>query len=303
MLSLRQSMLMVALGMGGAIALLLQACQVHPQALLCGELHKEYLFDSAQMMPNGTHGLFTASKHNFYLCEYCGGDCNQYATNLDRWLIGTYNVRTNAINVLNRSEQSDPMLQTAVWRIQSIAGSRAFLIKGTRSPNSSNRQEGSQPLREPYYWLNLGSGQLTLIPLRSELAVRNLLSSRYPAPQLLDEAGTLLFSIGEFEYWVRHPNGDYQPLRNANLLHPLNNQIYYYRTDTRQFAAYHLNTRRFSQITPAQFEAIRSRQAVSPEFDLAGTSSHSVARLQLGRQQNGRWIYTPLPFESKDLDW
>ncbi|MFQ4137826.1 hypothetical protein PGN35_016030 [Nodosilinea sp. PGN35] len=273
-------------------ALLVQGCNAFG-AFGCGELQSKATFGSHELMADQRTVLFAAEQEYFYSCEYCA-ECTQRVISKGSWAIGTYDIVSNQVNILQRFQNRDRTRQA--WRIVSLAGSRA-LVQG----NS-------------YYLLNIPTRQLTPLPIEAELAQLSI-AEQYPPsdPQLLDAAGTLLITLDveekqtlntyEVQSWVRHGNGDYTRLGRHSGISQQQDSIYWWDLETRQPIAYSVTTQTLQPISEQQYQNVLAN-ATTPEPAVhIQPQLHPSAHFHIGRRQGNEWRYELSSITAADLGW
>jgi len=261
---------------------------------MCGELKSESTFNSHELMANNHTVLFTASKRYFYSCEYCAV-CTQRVASLGRWLIGTYDINSERVNILHRFQTGDR--QRYSWSIRSVVGSRALMQS------------------DSYYFLELPSNQLTRLSLDAEFAQNSRMQKESaPIPQLLDEEGTFLITQTvdkkitrntiEYEYWVRHPDGKYQRLGIGDRVIHQADTAYLWNFETHRPLAYSLKTRTLRSVTERQDQTVALQQQNIPEPNIHVQYQMSPsARLHIGRRFGKDWNYKMSTVTAASLKW
>lgn len=265
----------------------LQGCDGLIGSIGCGELESESTFDSRELMADHRTVLFTAHKRYFYSAEYCGTQTQQ-AASLGRWLLGTYDIYSNQVNILRRFQKGDRQ-----WGIQSVAGSKVLM----RS--------------DSYFFLNFPSNQLIPVPLENEFVQKGLLREEVaPTPLLIDEEGNLLIIVlgdrttqNVYEYWVRHNNGEYRRLDTSVRPIYRDGSVYWWSFATRRPLAYSLKTRTLRQITDKQYQGLSQQKNSSEPNVYIQHPMHPNSRLEIGYRQGKEWRYERLPIAAEDLAW
>lgn len=283
--------------LGGFLSLMLgvllaQGCGVI-RSISCGELESRATFGSHKLLADQRTVLFAAEQEYFYLCEYCA-ECTQRVISKGSWAIGTYDIVSNQVNILQRLQNRDRTRQS--WRIVSLAGSRA-LVQG-----------------DAYYFFDIPTRQLTPLPIDAELAKLRTTEPYPPSdPQLLDEAGTLLITLDveekrtlntyEVESWVRHSNGNYTRLGRHSGMRQQEDNIYWWDAETRQRTVYSVKTQTLQPISEQQYQTVLANDTTPEPAVHIQPQPHPSAHFHIGRRQGNEWRYDLSSITAEDLDW
>ncbi|MBE9110618.1 hypothetical protein IQ273_14450 [Nodosilinea sp. LEGE 07298] len=272
--------------------LLVQGCNAL-SVLGCGELKSRATFGSHKLLADQRTILFAAEQEYFYSCEYCA-ECTQRVISKGSWAIGTYDIVSNQVNILQHFQNRDRTRQA--WRIVSLAGSRA-LVQG-----------------DTYYFFDIPTRQLTPLPIEAELAQLRTTEPYPPSdPQLLDEAGTLLVTLDveekrtlntyEVESWVRHSNGDYTRLGRHSDMRQQGDNIYWWDLETRQPTVYSVKAQTLQTISKQQYQTALANATMPEPAVYIQPQAHPSAHLHIGRRQGNEWRYELSSITAEDLDW
>ncbi|WP_035987279.1 hypothetical protein [Leptolyngbya sp. KIOST-1] len=283
--------------LGGCLTLMLgvllvQGCNAL-SVFTCGKLESRATFGSHELMADQRTVLFAAEQEYFYSCEYCA-ECTQRVISRGSWAIGTYDIVSNQVDILQRFQNRDRTRQS--WRIVSLAGSRALLWG------------------DSYYFFDIPTRQLTPLPIEEELAELRTVEKYLPRdPQLLDEAGTLLVTLDveekqtlntyEVESWVRHGNGDYTRLGRHSDIKQQGDNLYWWDLETRQPTTYSVKTQTLKPLSKQQYQAALANNTTSERTVHVQPQAHPSAHLHIGRRQGNEWRYELSSITAEDLDW
>ncbi|HEX7313117.1 MAG TPA: hypothetical protein VF297_04320 [Pyrinomonadaceae bacterium] len=261
----------------------------------CEPPREESRFTSAVLAPDGNMGLFVFKRERYYpetMGLLTSGRPRKYLVNQS--VIGTYDLATGQTRVLQRRDHGNKYVhEREDFQLMEVQGSRALLWGG----------DGN------YHWLDIGSGELTTVPLKEELEARGRAVGRI---HLVDESGTLVFenkslpqsfdtSVPE-EMWLRRPSGEYErvsevPPGFAGYYGFKDNEVHFYSAARRAYLIYNLDRRDFRKGDPRQIPSMRRYDAVV-DFQVG---DHGSPQPKIGRKVDGKWEYREVQIDTKEL--
>lgn len=250
-------------------------------------------FTNAKISPDGKTGLFVFKREHYYpgtMGILGPGQPTRYL--LNQSIIGSYDMASTEVRVLNRRDNENRYVhENADFHILEIFGSRALIVGND----------------EKYYWLDINSGALAVVPLKEELVARG---REVGEINLVDEKGTLILankSLGEAmnysapqEIWLRRSNGEYErivELSPGSNYGVKENELYFYSAKERASVIYNfeIGTKRTSKI-----EEVPRRKNYYQVMDF-NTAEHGSPQPRIGRKINGKWIYQEAQINTSEL--
>jgi len=250
-------------------------------------------FTDAQISPDGKTGLFVFKREHFYpgtIGILGPGRPDRYVVNQS--ILGSYDIASGEVRVLiRRDNENRHGNESTDFRIREIFGSRALIVGNDAK----------------YYWLDINSGALTVVPLTQELMARG---REIGEINLVDEKGTLILankSLGEAmnysaaqEIWLRRSNGEYErivELPPGSSYRFKENELYFYSPQKRTYLSYNLNSR--------TKRTCKSEEVPPPRYydQVVGfnTADHGSPQPRIVRKIDGKWIYQEAQINTTEL--
>jgi hypothetical protein len=213
--------------------------------------------------------------------------------------IATYDLATGKVRVLWRQNVLDSQwLPEVSCSVAALAGTRAMAV-------CSGQRRSDYKVETERFWLDLGSGTTTPLPLDAELEARG---RRAVEIHLLDPAGNLalVLSLPDLpegrrklepvrELLLRRPSGEY--LSIGRIIHYygfLNGEIHFWSADHR-YLIYRPADGNLRPGTHREYLTLSDAMAAGLSLAFGVAYRESIWRLQLGRKVNGDWRYETLP--------
>jgi len=264
-------------------------------ALTGCELPKEdNRFISARLAPDGKRGLFVFKRELYYPAKMGllgTGQEARYLVNLS--IIGVYDMASGKVRVLHRRDNGNRYIhENADFHVREIQGSRALMTDDDRK----------------HYWLDLDSGELTVLPRTEEMAARG----REPGViYLVDEKGTLISvnkpllsqsktSAAE-EIWLRRPSGEYERISEVRPMTDgyygfKDNEVHFYSAAERAYLIYNLDSRTFRRGNPREIP----HRSYDQVMDFRA-GEHGSPQPLIGRKIDGKWNYQEVQINTEEL--
>ena len=262
-----------------------------------GEPRDKSRFISAELM-SGNAVLFSYA-HTVYrmatgIAAFPDGGKARYDVDVN--IIGTYNLYTHEIRIINRETNRDWQPDAGHYRILQFQGSTALIIQGGQLAGSAYRTG------RKYLLLNIIGGPMEQLDLDRDLKERGRAAGYI---YMVRDDGTLLLicpSVEEKdrnpqwhrdtgvipELWVRYPGGEYYRIAASRHYEgTMGDEIIYWVPQTRRFMAFDLNTR---EITGMEDYKHPPFQDVTIGVRVDNDGRH----LLLGHKKGGNWHYVSI---------